>query len=117
MIGRRSLATQRRRPAAGFGGRTRLYPNVVYSAPGNYTLRVPMTTGRHRRKLGMTAMDGEHGVLKADLTSKFYTHTASSVRIDQPQHIHTCVLTPAYSHLRTHTCVCAAGAHRRAGVT
>jgi hypothetical protein len=44
----------------GFGGRTTLHPNVVYSAPGNYSLRVPMTTGRHRRKLGMTAMAGEH---------------------------------------------------------
>jgi hypothetical protein len=27
------------------------------------------------------AMPGEHGVLKADLSSKFYTHVASSVRM------------------------------------
>jgi len=66
----------------GFGARVDVRPNVVYDTPGNYSLRVPMPGGKHRKKLGMTGMAGARGVLKSDFHAKAYTHVASSVRID-----------------------------------
>ena len=42
----------------GFAQRARLYANVVYDTPGNYSLRVPIVEeGQKHRKMGMT---GEH---------------------------------------------------------
>jgi len=76
----------------GFRERVRLYPNVVYDQPGNYSLRVPLATGKHRKKLGMTGMAGTRGVLKTDKTAKAYTHTASSVRLDDLVQRDVCLL-------------------------
>ena len=66
----------------GFRERVELHSNVVYDTPGNYTLRVPIAGGRHRKKLGMTGMAGSRGVLKSDFNAKAYSHVASAVRID-----------------------------------
>lgn len=66
----------------GFALRTKLYENVVYDAPGQYTLRVPKQAGRRRKKLGMTSMSGSAGYLKTNWKSLTYLHNASSVRID-----------------------------------
>ena len=41
----------------GFAERVTIYGNVVYDAPGNYSLRVPLPGGRHKKKLGMTGME------------------------------------------------------------
>ena len=41
----------------GFAQRARLYANVVYDTPGNYSLRVPVVEeGQRHRKMGMTGM-------------------------------------------------------------
>ena len=42
----------------GFADRVTIYGNVVYDAPGNYSLRVPLPGGKHKKKLGTTG----HGV-------------------------------------------------------
>ena len=78
----------------GFGERVTVHPNVVYDTPGNYSLRVPIPGGRHRKKLGMTGMAGSRGVLKSDFNAKSYTHVASSVRIDDlmPPESNVCLL-------------------------
>ena len=80
----------------GFRERVELHGNVVYDTPGNYTLRVPIAGGRHRKKLGMTGMSGSRGVLKSDFNAKAYTHVASAVRIDDligPERAeHVCLL-------------------------
>ena len=47
----------------GFAARVELYGNVVYDTPGNYTLRVPLPGGMHKKKLGMTGMNGARGIL------------------------------------------------------
>ena len=54
----------------GFAERVSVHGNVVYDQPGNYSLRVPLSTGRHRKKLGMTGMAGSRGVLKSDFNAK-----------------------------------------------
>mmetsp|Transcript_31834 Transcript_31834/g.99913 ORF Transcript_31834/g.99913 Transcript_31834/m.99913 type:complete len:272 (+) Transcript_31834:37-852(+) len=66
----------------GFATRVELYGNVVYDAPGNYTLRVPLPGGMHRKKLGMTGMNGARGILKSDFNAKAATVSAGAVRID-----------------------------------
>jgi FkbM family methyltransferase len=76
----------------GFGERVRLYGNVVYDTPGNYTLRVPIAGGKHRKKLGMTGMAGSRGVLKSDFNAKAYSVVASSVRIDDLIQSDACLL-------------------------
>ena len=76
----------------GFGRRVSLHGNVVYDQPGNYTLRVPITTGKHRKKLGMTGMSGSRGVLKSDFHAQSYSHVASSVRIDDLVQRDACLL-------------------------
>ena len=38
----------------GFADRVTIYGNVVYDAPGNYSLRVPLPGGKHKKKLGTT---------------------------------------------------------------
>ena len=52
------------------------------TTPRNYTLRVPIAGGRHRKKLGMTGMSGSRGVLKSDFNAKAYTHVASAAHDD-----------------------------------
>ena len=54
----------------GFAARVELYGNVVYDTPGNYTLRVPLPGGMHKKKLGMTGMNGARGILKSDYNAK-----------------------------------------------
>lgn len=76
----------------GFRERVRVFPNVVYDQPGNYTLRVPLAVGKHRKKLGMTGMVGTRGVLKTDRSAQAYMHTASSVRLDALVQRDTCLL-------------------------
>ena len=76
----------------GFADRLTLRPNVVYDTPGNYTLRVPLPGGKHRKKLGMTGMAGARGVLKSDFNAKAYTVSASSVRIDDLVSTDVCLL-------------------------
>jgi len=76
----------------GFASRVKVYGNVVYDTPGNYSLRVPLPGGKHRKKLGMTGMAGARGVLKSDYNAKAYTHTASSVRIDDLVQRDACLL-------------------------
>ena len=57
-----------------------IYGNVVYDAPGNYSLRVPLPGGRHKKKLGMTGMEGRHGILKSDFNAQALRVSAASVR-------------------------------------
>ena len=76
----------------GFGSRVAVHGNVVYDTPGNYSLRVPLPGGKHRKKLGMTGMAGSRGVLKSDFHAKSYTHVASSVRIDDLVQRDACLL-------------------------
>lgn len=45
----------------GFAARTTIYGNVVYDAPGVYTLRVPIPSKMRLKKLGMTGMNGAAG--------------------------------------------------------
>ena len=54
----------------GFAERVTIYGNVVYDTPGNYTLRVPIPGGKHRKKLGMTGMRPEaHTAPRSSLPS------------------------------------------------
>ena len=77
----------------GFAERVTIYGNVVYDAPGNYSLRVPLPGGRHKKKLGMTGMEGRHGILKSDFNAQALRVSAASVRPLQP-------LTAPYSPLQ-----------------
>ena len=63
----------------------------AYRLPSD-TLRVPIASGRHRKKLGMTGMVGSRGVLKTDPNAKTYAHVASSVRIDDLVKSDVCLL-------------------------
>jgi len=75
----------------GFAKRLTLLRNVVYSRPGKYSVQVPINwdhrrTGPgwpHRKKMGMSSMRGEHGVVKGYAANwrNYYTN-ASSVRLD-----------------------------------
>ena len=65
---------------------------MLLAAAGNYSLRVPLPGGKHRKKLGMTGMAGSRGVLKSDFNAKAYTHVASSVRIDDLVTTDVCLL-------------------------
>ena len=64
----------------GFAERVTIYGNVVYDAPGNYSLRVPLPGGKHKKKLGMTGMEGRHGILKSDFNAQALRVSAASVR-------------------------------------
>ena len=76
----------------GFAQRARLYANVVYDTPGNYSLRVPIVEeGQRHRKMGMTGMRGSAGVLKKD-SGRAYQHTAASVRVDDVVDRDVCLL-------------------------
>jgi len=66
----------------GFTSQLELYSNVVYDKPGTYSLRVPRPTSNRPTFLGMTSMDGAHGILKSDSEAPAYIHNATSVRID-----------------------------------
>ena len=71
----------------GFAERATIYRNVVSSSPGEYTLPVPIPRPigfPYLKKLGMTGMVGEHGVIKGYDVQRFrhYNVTARSVRID-----------------------------------
>tara|TARA_B110001452_G_scaffold211129_1_gene181602 strand:- start:211 stop:1497 length:1287 start_codon:yes stop_codon:yes gene_type:complete len=66
----------------GFAERVEIYGNVVYDTPGNYSLRVPLPGGRHKKKLGMTGMEGSRGILKSDFNAQAVRVSAASVRID-----------------------------------
>ena len=66
----------------GFAQRVTIFGNVVYDAPGNYSLRVPLPGGKHKKKLGMTGMEGTRGILKSDFNAQAVRVSAASVRVD-----------------------------------
>ena len=69
----------------GFARRAKVLRNVVYSDPGQYTLRVPVPrlNSPYKKKLGMTGMNGSQGFLKGyPMNYLAYNVTASAARID-----------------------------------